>query len=133
MTFAYRLYHSGSEGKHPERDQNTEEEHDEQGSDPTVRVANTITKTVTGHELRSEEAQQAGGQVVHYAFGTTVGLLYGLAAGLWPGAAAGFGSLFGTALWLGADEAALPALGLTAPPSEYEASHHLYGLGAHLL
>jgi uncharacterized membrane protein YagU involved in acid resistance len=70
---------------------------------------------------------------VHYAFGTTVGLLYGMTAALWPGAATGFGALFGTAVWIGADEAALPALGLSAPPHEYDVSHHLYGFAAHLL
>jgi putative membrane protein len=52
---------------------------------------------------------------------------------MWPHVATGRGTLFGTLLWAGADEAALPALGLTAPPARYPMSTHARSLTTHLV
>ena len=41
--------------------------------------------------------------------------------------------LLGTLLWAGADEAALPALGLSAPPVRYPAPTHAEALAPHLV
>ena len=41
------------------------------------------------------------------------------------------GMCFGTAVWLGADEIALPALHLSKPPQEYPLSLHTSALLAH--
>ena len=40
---------------------------------------------------------------------------------------------FGTAVWLGADEVAVPAFGLAGPPWEHPASVHARALTAHLV
>ena len=50
---------------------------------------------------------------MHYGFGTLTGAAYGVLAELVPGGHPGAGAPFGTALWLGADEIAVPAFGLS--------------------
>ncbi len=40
---------------------------------------------------------------------------------------------FGAALWLGADEVAVPLFGLSGPPFAYPASTHASALAAHLV
>jgi uncharacterized membrane protein YagU involved in acid resistance len=45
----------------------------------------------------------------------------------------GFGLPFGFAVWAMADEAVVPALGLSRPPSDYPLSTHAYSVAAHLV
>jgi len=45
----------------------------------------------------------------------------------------GLGAPFGTALWLGADEVAVPAFHLAGPPWKTPASVHARALAAHLV
>jgi putative membrane protein len=58
---------------------------------------------------------------------------YGALAELSPTVAAGAGVPFGAALWLAADELAVPALGLSKPLPEYPPSVHANALAAHLV
>lgn len=106
-----------------------------ENDNPTTKVAHKILG-VAGHEL-SPEGQKKGGMVVHYTFGTLMGAVYGTALEFAPRNyrrnAIGSGLLMGTALFAGADELALPALGLTGSPTESPASAHLYGLVSHLV
>ena len=44
-----------------------------------------------------------------------------------------FGTLFGSALWLAADEIAVPAFGLAKPPREHPASTHITSWASHLV
>lgn len=118
--------------------QNRENKQAQQGGendDPTAKVADKIVG-VAGRQL-SPEGKKKGGMAVHYAFGTLMGALYGTALEFAPcnyrSNAIGSGLLMGTALFAGADELALPALGLTESPSESPASAHLYGLVSHLV
>jgi uncharacterized membrane protein YagU involved in acid resistance len=87
-------------------------------------VARKLTHAVTGHIMTAEE-EQTGASLVHYCFGTSMGALYGIAAEYLPEAAAGGGTAFGTLLWLGADEAAVTALKLAAPPQDIAAASHI--------
>ena len=98
----------------------------------TVRAAEAISEGVLGHELTRREKQVAG-PAVHYAFGTAAGTAYGATAELWPEAATGAGLPFGTVFWIAADEIAVPALGLSDPPTEHPPSVHLYALASHLV
>jgi uncharacterized membrane protein YagU involved in acid resistance len=109
-------------------------ESEENGSqqNPTVTVASKISEGVFNHELTEQEKEMAG-SAVHYGFGTVVGTLYGAAAELAPVVTSGAGSLYGTGIWLAADEATLPATGLSKGPAEYPVSTHVYGLAAHLV
>lgn len=100
------------------------------GEDATMKTADRIATAVRGRHLTKQEKQKAG-PVVHYAFGTVMGAVYGAAVELKPEAHALAGVPFGTVLFAGADEVALPAFGLSGKPSEYPLSQHLYGLASH--
>lgn len=76
------------------------------GEDANVKTAEAISEKLGGHKLSEAEKKWAG-PAVHYGFGT--------------------------ALWLGADEIAVPAFGLSGPPTETPVSSHLSGLAAHLV
>jgi putative membrane protein len=71
--------------------------------------------------------------VVHYALGTLLGTAYGAFAERAPVACAGYGAVYGSAVWLAADEFAVPAFGLSKPLRETPASSHVQALAAHLV
>jgi hypothetical protein len=98
----------------------------------TVKTAQRISREVFQHELTSTEKKLAG-PAVHYAYGSLVGALYGGLAEFLPGVSAGMGLPFGIALWLLGDEIAVPALGLSKPPTEYPPQMHADALAAHLM
>jgi hypothetical protein len=60
-----------------------------------------------------------------------MGALYGALAERAPVSSRGFGLPFATALWVGADEVAVPALGLSKRPAEDPISTHASALAAH--
>jgi len=104
----------------------------EGGGDATVKAAEAISEGVFDHELTKSEEKIAG-PAVHYAMGATSGAIYGAMAELTPLVTVGAGLPFGTAVWLVADEAALPALGLSKPPTEVPLSTHAYALASHFV
>ena len=103
-----------------------------ESEDATMKAADRAAQATLGRRLSKDEKKKAG-PVVHFAFGAAMGGLYGVVAEYVPAARAGFGTLFGAALFLGADEIAVPGLGLSEPPTEAPLSSHLYGLSAHLV
>jgi len=107
-------------------------EHQNGGEDATVKTASAVSESVIGRELTEKEKRTAG-PAVHYAFGATMGAVYGVLSAIAPAAAAGWGLPFGTALWLAADEVAVPVLGLSKAPTEYPASTHASALASHLV
>ncbi|PWT89629.1 MAG: hypothetical protein C5B56_06800 [Proteobacteria bacterium] len=110
------------------------------GEDATVKTAVAIAEGVFHHPI-PEEKKKTAGSIVHYAYGTALGALYGMTAEEIPAARWGEGALFGTAVWLGSDEIAVPALKLAKGPSEYPlkvhagawASHIVYGVTTELV
>lgn len=97
----------------------------------TVRMANRISKTFLKHEVPAER-QDVAGQSVHYAFGTLMGGVYGAVAEMRPEVVSRLGGVpFGMAVWLLAEEVALPALHLTAGPKEVPLKKHATGLATH--
>jgi putative membrane protein len=105
---------------------------DEEQDDATERVASAISENLLDRELTKSEKEKAGA-AVHYAFGASTGAVYGAMAELAPGVTACSGLMFGAAVWVVADEAVVPALGLSKPPTEYPLSVHAYALSAHLV
>jgi uncharacterized membrane protein YagU involved in acid resistance len=103
---------------------------DGKSESPTVKVAEAVSETALDHRLTGPERENAA-EIVHYAFGGLVGAVYGMAAAARPEFAAGAGVPFGAAVWLLADEAMLPALGLSKPATEYPAATHAYALASH--
>lgn len=90
--------------------------------DPTITIADKISRTVRGRGLRKHEQKKAG-TLVHYAFGSVVGGLYGATVEMAPAVKSAAGM----------DEIALPLLNLAKAPGEYPISRHLYGLSSHLV
>src|SRR5689334_18989705 len=83
--------------------------------DPTVVVARAAAR-VARPALDEGEKSRAGA-AVHYAFGAAVGALYGAAAEVIPRVTTAFGVPFGIAVWLVAHAVAVPAMGLSEPPT----------------
>ena len=102
------------------------------GDDATVKTAQAIADAVCGCQLSDSDKKWAG-PAVHYTIGTAMGALYGAATQTVSAASSGRGVAFGTALWLGADEIAVPALGLTGSPTESPLSSHANALASHLV
>lgn len=105
---------------------------DADADDATMKTAQKISEIVFHRQLSRQEKKKLG-PVVHYAFGVGTGALYGAIAEIVPRATFGAGLPYGTAVFLGADEVAVPALGLSKWAKEYPASAHLYGLASHLV
>ena len=110
-----------------------EPERDEQGSgdDATIRAANAVSTTILNRELAEDEKKWAG-PLVHYGLGTALGAFYGACASALPvdsRTAMGYGA----AVWIGADEIAVPLAGLSGPPTETPLSGHLNALASHLV
>jgi hypothetical protein len=102
------------------------------GDDATVRAASAVLQRVTRHELTQEQKMVAG-STVHYAMGSVSGALYGAMAEVARGRWLGRGVSLGIALWLIADEIAVPLVGFANPPSRYPMSVHAKALGAHVV
>lgn len=109
-----------------------EQQGEQEKEDATMKAAGKIAE-LTGHQLSHEQKKKLG-PLVHYSFGTLQGAVYGSVTEM-TGDSAGLlsGLIFGAALFLAADEAAVPALGLSGKPAEYPLSSHLYGLASHLV
>lgn len=102
------------------------------GENATTRTADAIVHAINGKELEKSQKQTAG-SIVHYVFGASMGALYGAVSEYYPEARVGFGTLFGAALFLFADEIAVPALGLSGSPTEAPLSSHAYALVSHFV
>ena len=98
----------------------------------TVKAADAIAERVVGHKVRKKH-QKLAGEAMHYAMGGSSAAVYGVLAEVAPIVTAGEGAAFGAAVWLVADEATLPALGLTKGPSKVPASTHVYALASHIV
>jgi uncharacterized membrane protein YagU involved in acid resistance len=60
-----------------------------------------------------------------------VGALYGALAENHPGVASGLGTTYATAVWVGGDELAVPALGLSQPIPQTPVSSHVSAWASH--
>jgi hypothetical protein len=105
---------------------------DRESDDATMRTAQLISETAFERRL-TESEKDTGGTIAHYAMGGTCGAIYGALAETWPAVTFGSGLAFGAAVWLAADEAIVPMLGLSKPSTEYSLKTHGYSLALHLL
>jgi putative membrane protein len=102
------------------------------GDPANVKAAQSISKNVFGRRLPKSKKRLAG-EAVHYAIGTTLAAIYGALAEASPITTLGDGVVFGTAVWLLADEISVPALRLSKPPTKIPVSTHVYALISHLV
>ena len=103
-----------------------------QDEDATVKTAQAISRLAFHHELTDSEKRWAA-PAVHYSMGVGFGAVYGFLAEKVPATAAGLGLPYGTAVWIGADEVAVPAMGFAKGPAETSLSAHLNALASHLV
>jgi putative membrane protein len=102
-------------------------------ADPTtVKAANLVSEKITGRKIPPDYKPLAG-EAVHYGMGTTSAAVYGVLAEVTPIVTAGEGVVFGTGLWLLADEVAVPAAGLSKSPREIPVTTHIYAFVSHLV
>lgn len=102
------------------------------GDDATVKTANAISRSLTGHAVDPSRKKRAGA-AVHYTYGMVIGAVYGALAGAVPVVASRRGMAYGAAAWLGGDEVSVPALGLGPSPMETPVAAHLQALASHLV
>ena len=100
--------------------------------DSTVKVAEGIIGWLV-HRPLPENKKPLASNLVHYAFGASVGAFYGGVAAMAPGVTIGAGLPFGATVWLGAHIVAVPALGLAEPPTRRPPAQEGLELVAHLV
>lgn len=105
----------------------------EKPDDATMKTADAVVSTVTGGRHLSHEGKEKGGPIVHYSFGALMGGLYGAVAEGLPQATVGLGTVFGAALFTGADLVAVPVLNLSGSPADAPASSLATPFAAHLV
>lgn len=98
----------------------------------TVKAADMLSETVTGEPV-PQPYDKLAGSAVHYGFGAFLGGLYGAWGAVMPSVRSGFGTAYGGAVALVADEALVPATGLAPPPTDVPAQTHAYGIVSHLV
>jgi putative membrane protein len=113
--------------------QQQKEQSSEPEEDATMKAAEGIVHTVTRGQHLSHEEREKAGPIVHYAFGALVGGLYGALAECSDWTSVGFGTAFGTLLFVGADLIAVPAFGLGPSPTGQPASAQASPFAAHLV
>jgi hypothetical protein len=123
-----------AEGESPwliANEQAQQEMQQQQSEDSTVKLARKIAEAA-GTTL-PKDSRKTAGQAVHYSFGTLMGICYSATVEFFPEVATGGGTAFGTLLFIGADEVAVPAFHLSKPPTETPASSQLEHWAAHIV
>jgi uncharacterized membrane protein YagU involved in acid resistance len=98
----------------------------------TRNTAQAISKHLFKRSLLQREMKIAE-PAVHYGIGTLMGAVYGVAAETLPISRTGYGTLYGGAVWLFADEFAMPAFGLSSPLRKTPLSSQMSALASHLV
>ena len=98
--------------------------------DATVEAAAWLSRALLGRDL-SPEQRKVAGPLLQYLSGAAAGAVYGALAEAAPRVTAGGGVPFGLAVWLAADEAIVPLLGLTPPPQDSPPRRHLLAFLGH--
>ena len=96
-----------------------------------IAAQRAATHTIERRLTRDELAVAA--PLVHYGFGAAMGALYGGLAEMMPAVRACAGTGYGTAVWVGADEIAMPLLGLADPEADRPAEMHAQAFASHLV
>jgi putative membrane protein len=136
MSHAQRLWTHAFDGDAPDSAAGRHDARDWQerneNKNANELVAQTIGGWMLGRPLTRDELGVAAA-VSHYTFGAAAGALYGACIELLPRRRLRSGVGFGTALWITADEVAMPLLGLSEPTTQRPAEMHLQALAAHVV
>jgi putative membrane protein len=115
-------------GKHDARE--WQERSERQNSNELA--AEAFFSPLVGRHLTRDELAVAAA-AVHYSFGATVGALYGAFVERARGQRFHSGVGLGSALWITADEIAMPVLGLSEPTTRRPLEMHLQSFVAHIV
>jgi hypothetical protein len=114
-------------GKHDARDWQERQE----GRNANELAAQTVVTTFGGRRLTDDELAIAA-PLIHFTFGAVAGAAYGCFVTR-ERHQFGSGAAFGAAVWLLADEIAMPMLGLSRPTTERSWEQHLQSLAGHIV
>jgi putative membrane protein len=116
-------------GRHDAREWQERNE-DQNATELTAQAiaAHTIDRPLTDDELA------IAAPAVHYGFGASMGALYGALAEAAPArTTVATGAAFGTLIWIGGDEIAVPLFGLSKANAEYSLETHAQAWAAHIV
>jgi hypothetical protein len=97
----------------------------------TEEAAGELVRGIAGRPARGDEKRRIG-SALHLAFGAVAGAAYGAAAEVWPGVTTGGGTLYGSLVWLIADEVAMPLAGFGELPQHSTFAEHAMVLTQHV-
>jgi putative membrane protein len=103
-----------------------------EGGNANELFAQAVATRAIDRRLTRDELKVAA-PIVHYAFGSGMGALYGAVAEVIPSARALAGTAYGTSVWIGADEVAVPLMGLSKRNGELPAEAHVQSFASHLV
>jgi hypothetical protein len=98
----------------------------------TTIVAERIYSKVRHSELPDDKKESAG-QLVHYTFGAVMGAGFGILADALPQNPISRGLLYGSMVWLFADEIGNAVAKLSPPPWKVDSATHAYAWFSHLI
>jgi len=114
-------------GRHDARDWEEKNE----GDNANQQAAQAVARHTVGRELTDDELEVAA-PLMHYAFGGAISAAYGIFAEHTRWARGGAGAGYGTVVWAGADEIAMPLIGWSNP-QRFPLESHLQSFTAHLV
>lgn len=103
-----------------------------EGGNANELFAQAVATRALDRRLTRDELKVAA-PIVHYAFGSGMGALYGAVSEVVPSARALAGTAYGTSVWIGADEIAVPLMGLSKRNGELPAEAHIQSFASHLV
>jgi hypothetical protein len=115
-------------GKHDARDWQERGE----GRNANELAAQAMATAIAGRRLTRTQLEIAA-PLVHYSFGALLGALYGGAHLRCTRFSLRSGVAFGAAVWLLADEIAMPTIKLSQPTTERPVEMHLQSFAAHIV
>jgi uncharacterized membrane protein YagU involved in acid resistance len=135
MNYAQRLWTLAADGRAPtsaadEHDARDWQERDEQQN--ANELAAQAVATATVHRRLTPRELSIAAPALHFAFGAAVAAAYGAALHRADPRDRRTGVLLGVALWLLADEIAMPVIGLSRSTRERPLEMHLQSFVAHL-
>jgi hypothetical protein len=137
MSYAQRAWTLAADGRAPQSAGGAHDARDWQerseGRNANELAAQAVATRLIGRPLTGRELR-VGAPLAHYTFGSVMGAAYGAwAAATQRDDALSRGAAFGTALWLAADEVAMPLLSLSQPTTERPLEKHLQAFASHLV
>jgi len=136
MNYAQRLWTRAVDGEPPRSAGNKHDARDwqerEEGRNSNELAAQAIATTIGGRPLTRKELAVAA-PLAHYSFGAAVGAIYGAVSGDRRRELLTRGATFGAAVWLLADEVAMPLLRLSRPTTERAFEKHLQSFATHMV